>query len=269
MYCQRLFASIGIALLAFAVGAEADLVRPPQMSYTLMTADIVARQSRAYTTLALDPRDETEKTAQSESPEAASPAGVPIELPIARKDRTALLLAGGLLTSFALDRTVDSAVGEDGDAANAQETLYRGVLATVGLGYLFGKSGSKRTYGTACEAVIESGLMTSGLKYLTGRRRPEDANGDPYAFDGPGSGNGSFVSGHTSSVFAIATVLSNERPKRKWLYYGLAALVGASRIQKRAHFLSDVCGGAVLGVYAGRRAVRHETLVGKMNPFGH
>src|SRR5690606_12102223 len=43
----------------------------------------------------------------------------------------------------------------------------------------------------------------------------------------------SFPSGHTSTAFAVARVLAEEYPERKWLWYALALLVSWSRVENR------------------------------------
>ncbi len=59
----------------------------------------------------------------------------------------------------------------------------------------------------------------------------------------------SFPSGHTTSAFALAAVLSFGSKNKKYtiLYLALAILVGYSRIYLGQHFLDDVVAGALLG----------------------
>ena len=63
-------------------------------------------------------------------------------------------------------------------------------------------------------------------------------------------GVGSFPSGHTIAAFAVATVYADRYPNprwHRWLAYGLAGLVGFSRVSLHAHYASDVFAGATLG----------------------
>jgi membrane-associated phospholipid phosphatase len=64
---------------------------------------------------------------------------------------------------------------------------------------------------------------------------------------------GSFPSGHTASVFAMAAVLVLMLPYRwySWLLLGLACMVGYSRIYLSQHFPVDVWGGAMIGTFSG------------------
>lgn len=96
------------------------------------------------------------------------------------------------------------------------------------------------TAGTMLEALVITETLTVGLQYTTRRGRPD------------GSGNTSFPSGHTSGVFALATVA--EVFYGPWVgvpSYAIASLVGISRIDKNKHVASDVAAGALLGTLIG------------------
>jgi undecaprenyl-diphosphatase len=59
----------------------------------------------------------------------------------------------------------------------------------------------------------------------------------------------SFPSGHTTSAFALATIMAYYLPKTQWQIglLALALLAGFSRIYLGQHFLTDVMAGMVLG----------------------
>ena len=102
-----------------------------------------------------------------------------------------------------------------------------------------------RAFGyTLMQAYVTNAILTQGIKYSTHRMRPD------------GSASNSFPSGHTSSAFAVATVVTNYYGK-KWgiPLYAFSGLVGISRIEKRQHWPSDVLAGAALGYISGRTAL--------------
>jgi undecaprenyl-diphosphatase len=62
---------------------------------------------------------------------------------------------------------------------------------------------------------------------------------------------GSFPSGHTLVSFAVATIIAcRHRWTAPWAF-GLAALVGVSRVSVGVHWPVDVVGGAILGTLVG------------------
>jgi undecaprenyl-diphosphatase len=65
----------------------------------------------------------------------------------------------------------------------------------------------------------------------------------------------SFPSGHASSAFTAAGILS-EDDDLKPLYYAIAVVVASSRVYVKIHHASDVIAGAALGVVLARIARR-------------
>ena len=117
----------------------------------------------------------------------------------------------------------------------------------------------------AGEAVVDSEILTTVLKDATRRLRPADLQaGRSYSdswFESGGSllgGRGSFPSGHTIASFSVATVVARRYGNHRWVpyaAYGMAALVGFSRLSLSAHFLSDAFIGGALGYSVSRFAV--------------
>lgn len=94
---------------------------------------------------------------------------------------------------------------------------------------------------------VESVLVNGGIKSLFRRTRPvwDDDSPRPHKLRTPLSS--SFPSGHASSAFTAAGVLSQGDPL--WpVYYGLAVVVASSRVYVKIHHASDVVAGAALGV---------------------
>lgn len=104
-------------------------------------------------------------------------------------------------------------------------------------------------------SIIASGLITSPLKYIAGRSRPNHNQGSDHfqMF----SQNLSFPSGHTTQAFAVASVIA-EHYDAIWIKaasYGLASMVGYARLNNDAHWASDVLAGAAIGTFVGHVVV--------------
>jgi membrane-associated phospholipid phosphatase len=106
------------------------------------------------------------------------------------------------------------------------------------------------------EAVADAEILTTVMKSIDRRLRPSDIRNGNYSdtwFEGHGtliSGRGSFPSGHTIAAFSVATIFADRYRGHRWapwVAYGLAGLVGFSRLPLQAHFPSDVFAGAALG----------------------
>lgn len=128
--------------------------------------------------------------------------------------------------------------------------------------YLFGRFGEnekvERTALLAVESYLITGLFNEVLKLSIGRHRPRNG-GDSDLFDNFDTGNRSFPSGHTSTAFAIATIVANEYehvPLIAPLSYGIATLTGYSRINDNNHWASDVFFGAMLGYFTSKTILK-------------
>lgn len=99
---------------------------------------------------------------------------------------------------------------------------------------------------------VLSGLLTQLIKQLTNRPRPSNMPETIVAPDERIFMN-SFPSGHTTTAFAFACFIwLHVRGTRYvwvgWLAWGMAVLIGVSRIYRGVHYPSDVLGGALVGV---------------------
>jgi len=109
----------------------------------------------------------------------------------------------------------------------------------------------------AGEAVIDCELVTTVAKDIDGRLRPSSIPPtgnfeDTWFADKSAAwrGRGSFPSGHMIAAMSIATTFADRYPHpswHRWVAFGLAGMVGFSRITTQSHFPSDVFAGAVLG----------------------
>jgi len=117
----------------------------------------------------------------------------------------------------------------------------------------------------AGQAVVDAEILTSAIKNLSHRLRPAaiplNQTGGRTWFRDKGvtlGGAGSFPSGHTIAAFSVATVLSQRYRHHRWVpyvAYGLAGVIGFSRISLLSHFSSDVFMGTALGYSISRFVV--------------
>lgn len=168
----------------------------------------------------------------AQTPEISEPTDIP------RKPERGIVVGGPL---FAADKSLlpEKARG------SVFNTLGDGKFLVAGLGilYLTGNKDSAKRAGTA---LVNTGIATMSLKMLFGRERPDASDGDT-VFRPLRATDASFPSGHTSASFAVAHSLAQGRPQNAWLY-GIATMVGVSRVKARRHFPTDVIAGALLGL---------------------
>ncbi|MDC0498202.1 phosphatase PAP2 family protein [Alphaproteobacteria bacterium] len=95
------------------------------------------------------------------------------------------------------------------------------------------------------------GLMTQIIKHLVGRTRPnhfqEDGSFEFYFFTTESSLH-SFPSGHSSTIIAIAIILSLAIPNLRYFFYFFGFLIALSRVVVEAHFFTDVIGGLLVAI---------------------
>lgn len=172
-----------------------------------------------------------------------------------RWERREWLAAGALTSLVGLSGVFDAKIKEE-----SQENLTPRLHAFTKNAQRFGAEGSWlvlgafQAYGILAEdtkakavamdglsaSFVASGVVAPLLKLTVGRMRP---NASDHAFDiKPFSGNYSFPSGHTTQAFALAAVISSHYDQ--WwvqgLSFGLAGVVGYSRIEQNSHYASDV-----------------------------
>ena len=120
-------------------------------------------------------------------------------------------------------------------------------------------------------SLLLNSTVTDQLKITFQRHRPW--SGAPYnVFDWrKGSRiHRAFPSGHTSNIFTTATVFSTMYKDHKWVppvAYGLASLVGLSRIYDDAHWASDVMAGAMIGFLSAKAMNAMYKMAGKKLRF--
>ncbi|MEK7785882.1 MAG: VanZ family protein, partial [Chloroflexota bacterium] len=120
------------------------------------------------------------------------------------------------------------------------------LLPAIGMALILGK---QRRVGLAVLAALLAGeVFTLAFQFLALRPRPVDIRAVIPTPNFP-----SFPSGHAAAAFAVAAVLMlTYRRWRAWLPILIgASLIALSRVYLGVHYLSDILGGAVVGLGAG------------------
>jgi len=190
--------------------------------------------------------------------------------------RYALLAAGGALV-FGFDKGINRQFrkswlhGSDADKSfdrvewlGTENTYYYAVPAFAGYGLIFRDEKSLLTGAELAAGLFTIGPITEGVKRVFGRKRPFQSD-SPYDFF---KGGDSFHSGHTATVFTLATVISSNYSKQDLSFLGLgefplvpvvmysmASMVAIQRLYSNVHWGSDVYFGALAGYGTGRLMV--------------
>jgi membrane-associated phospholipid phosphatase len=106
----------------------------------------------------------------------------------------------------------------------------------------------------------ESLLLNQGIKRVFRRKRPTAAGDDRFTVRRPLTS--SFPSGHASSAFFAAVVLSG------WVgsvwtavFFAFAVIIALSRVVVRIHHVSDIVVGSVVGSLLGAIAVQFTSTI--------
>ena len=108
---------------------------------------------------------------------------------------------------------------------------------------------------TGAIVLINDALCYQIIKPFFARPRPCHVLEDVVIFSRCSS-NSSFPSNHASNIFAAATIMGGAYRHVIFLAYGIAFLVGLSRIYLGVHYPSDVLAGAIIGTCFGLLGVR-------------
>ncbi|MFQ5691635.1 MAG: phosphatase PAP2 family protein [Nitrospinota bacterium] len=186
----------------------------------------------------------------------------------ARWDRSDWLVMGaiaaGTAATFAADEEVqDLVLGNPNDTATdafkainafGRTEVQLGVIGTfLAAGKLTRNPRLVDTGVMGLEALLFTAVTVLPLKAVVGRDRPRETS-DAFEFSPFSLSNASFPSGDTATAFALGTVVADQY-RQPWVTgtaYGLATLVGAARIYRNKHWLSDTVGGAAIGYLIGR-----------------
>jgi len=181
------------------------------------------------------------------------------------------IIVGATALSFTIDNSVrngirnfhssllDKITGVGESFGNGKYVLAISGALYIG-GYLNNDNELRKTGLMLAEAIFLNGIVTEGLKIITGRSRPFLNEGnteiDFFEFEFAKDEN-SLPSGHTSTAFTVATVLS-ERINNTYAsiaLYSLAGLTAFQRIYDDKHWISDTILGATLGTVIGLKII--------------
>jgi membrane-associated phospholipid phosphatase len=133
----------------------------------------------------------------------------------------------------------------------------------AGYGLIFKDKKACKVGTIGLESFLLTGITVQILKNLCGRERPSARthaggfwHGPLSYFREPKNGRGissfdAFPSGHTATVFAAATTISDFYTESWVSYtcYSLATITAVSRITESTHWMSDCFVGAIIGYY--------------------
>ena len=165
-----------------------------------------------------------------------------------------------------LDDEIDGMIGGHRSQTTTEiaETVrplgQEGGLALLGAAWIAGRSLDRPALTHAAEdgieaSILAAGVITPALKRLVGRSRPRNAGTSSSSW----LTGESFPSGEATEAFAIAAVVAGHTEHR-WIKggaWGLAGVVGLSRMELDAHWASDVVAGVLIGSAVGHWVVRH------------
>lgn len=137
-------------------------------------------------------------------------------------------------------------------------------LGSLGYGYFSGRSEYVETFSLLAEALAITQALHIGSKLLLSRDGPNNGNGR--TIHGPDFGTferfpEGAPSGHTATLFALATVLHLywDQPFLTAIVYSAAAAFAAAIVLDRYHYISDVLWGGSMGVAVGRYVALHRS----------
>ena len=153
------------------------------------------------------------------------------------------------------------------------------ILPSVALTYAFGSviddCRLKNLSLAALQSFVYAEVASAGLKALTCRIRPSEANSqqpttNSQTWLGPFKSfeSTSFPSGHAMRSFALATTVAGFYPDKKWIgivSYSLATMTSVGRVISKEHWTSDVIVGAALGYFIGRGVVKFNEKIGNIS----
>ncbi len=178
----------------------------------------------------------------------------------------------GLMALFTTDRITGDEMGEFDRQIGASKAVSHagsayGLGAVAGTFYLLGRKNNdaraRETGILSAEALVDGLLVSGALKVITRRTRPAGGVERSEFFDG----GSSFPSGHSTQVWAVATVIASEYHDRRSVQiaaFATATAVSVARFTGQKHYLGDVLAGSAIGYGIGKYVYhkRHREALG-------
>lgn len=148
------------------------------------------------------------------------------------------------------------------------------IALTYGIGAIAKDTRLKNMSLATLQSFIFAEVASAGIKVLTCRERPDANSQQPTANSQSWLGpfatfeSTSFVSGHSTRAFALATTVAGFYPEKKWIgivSYSLATMTSVGRVISKEHWTSDVIVGVALGYFIGRGVVKFNEKIGNIN----
>ena len=119
-------------------------------------------------------------------------------------------------------------------------------LVIAVIAFWLGNEATRHFVLLAAATTVVAGTMTTGLKFLVRRGRPQEMTG----FYSTRYDRYSFPSGHATRVACLAMVFSHRFPCWAVVFYALALSVALCRVALGIHYVSDVLVGLTVGFLA-------------------
>jgi membrane-associated phospholipid phosphatase len=185
---------------------------------------------------------------------------------ITRKDaKWWVIFGGGTAVLIATDRrtskTLPNTLSQVSFSNNVSQigAVYT-TLPVAGALYLYGNTTDDphaREAGVlGTEALLDSFVLSSVLKFAAGRERPNFPGGSGRFFQGQRS----FPSGHAMMTWSFASLIAHEYKGGKvvpTIAYSLASVVSVARFTSQKHFASDIVAGGSMGWFIGKFVFEH------------
>jgi undecaprenyl-diphosphatase len=181
-----------------------------------------------------------------------------------RGDAVAAVTAGLSRRARAFDRAVDDLFDRHLRGQPVADRLFYGASALGDHGTIWlilaairglrSDDGWRAAVRAAAAVGIESALVNGPVKWMVRRERPDPPGARPLPLRTPRTS--SFPSGHATSAFCAAALLSDGDPAWRPVYYALALVVAWSRVYVEIHHASDVIAGMAAGALLGELGTR-------------